>query len=134
LVAFLACFHGLWRQLLDPPDLRKQATELLKTLGWSAGDIDLAFEMLPRHLSDPRTSEEQIIHDANYVEVLGAFGIAKAFTTGGARGQHYRETMKIFETGVLDRVTFRTPTGQRWAEEGRAYAKAFLRRLEVELG
>jgi len=133
LLAFLGCFHGLGRKMLDDSTLREQATELLKALGWTDDDIRLGFEMLPRHLSDPRTSEEQVVHDANYVELLGALGIAKAFTTGGSRGQRYHETVKIFETGVLDRVTFRTPAGRTLAEEGRAYVKAFLRRLEVEL-
>jgi hypothetical membrane protein len=35
------------------------------------------------------------VHDANAVEVLGAFGIAKAFTTGGARGQSNEQTVEL---------------------------------------
>ena len=73
------------------------------------------------------------MHDANYVELLGAFGIAKAFTKGGAEGQSYEVTADIFEQQFLDRVVFKTPEGKRVAAEGRAYAKAFLRRLRSEL-
>ncbi len=88
---------------------------------------------LDRHLSDPQTIEEAIVHDANYIEMLGAFGVAKAFTTGGARGQSLHETADIYEHRYLDKVQFRTPAGQRAAEEGRAYVKAFLTRLRDEL-
>lgn len=77
--------------------------------------------MLLTHLEDPRTPEAMIVHDANYVEVLGALGIAKAFTTGGARGQTYETTVNIFENN-LNRAVFHTPegirlaTGIKWAE------------------
>ena len=40
------------------------------------------------------------MHDANYVEVLGAFGIAKAFTKGGAERQSYEETIAIFRENL----------------------------------
>lgn len=90
------------------------------------------FTSLLTHLKDPRTPEEMIVHDANYVEILGAFGIAKAFTTGGARGQTYETTADIFENN-LNRVVFRTSEGKRLAEESKSYCQEFLRRLRKEL-
>ena len=74
-----------------------------------------------------------IVHDANYVKILGAFGIAKAFTTGGAYNQTYEETADIFKYQYLDRVEFVTPMGKRLAEEKKAYTKKFLKQLRSEL-
>ncbi|WP_157683283.1 HD domain-containing protein [Microlunatus soli] len=64
--------------------------------------------------------------------MLGAFGVAKAFTKGGAAGQSYEQTMAIFDQN-LARVRFRTPRGRASAEVGRAYARSFLDQLRVEL-
>jgi hypothetical protein len=134
LLAFLACFHGMAGPLRDDRGCLEATRRLAAELGWTDEDGDAALEMVPRHLADPRTSEEQVVHDANSVELLGALGIAKAFTTGGARGQHYLETADIFENEYLDRVVFRTPAGRALADRERPYAKAFLRKLRDELG
>lgn len=104
----------------------------LGELGWEEREIDDAFDSLRRHLVNPQTPEEKIVHDANFVELLGAFGIAKAFTVGGEFGQSYEETVDIFESRYLDKVVFRTPVGQRIAREERAYTKDFLNRLRNE--
>lgn len=88
---------------------------------------------LEHHLDNPQTAEEKIVHDANYLEMLGAFGIAKAFTTGGANGQTIEESADIFERQYLDKVTFQTPVGKQWALERKGYTKEFLRRLREEL-
>ena len=81
-----------------------------------------------------RGSRRKIVQDANYVELLGVFGVAKAFLTGGARGQSLEETARR-QRGLyqyLDKVRFRTPVGRRLAQEGREYAKRFLERLRRE--
>ena len=88
---------------------------------------------MERHLDNPQTVEEAIVHDANYIELLGAFGIAKAFTTGGARKQTYQKTADIFEYQYLDKVAFLTPMGKQIAKEKRAYTKEFLNQLRSEL-
>ncbi len=131
---FLACFHGLATKVGAEPHFREQVRAFLHHLGWSEPESTDILHSLERHLEDPQTTEEKMVHDANYLELLGAFGIAKAFTTGGARGQAIEESAAIFERQYLDQVEFQTPTGQRLAEEGRAYAKSFLRRLSWELG
>ncbi|MBI4670341.1 MAG: hypothetical protein HY741_01560 [Chloroflexi bacterium] len=97
-----------------------------------SSEIPELFESLARHYESPETVEEEIIHDANKVETLGAFGIAKAFTMGGVMGQTYEETIDYFERHSLH-ATFRTPTGKRLAKQGQAYAKEFLNRLQNEL-
>jgi len=129
---FLACFHGLGKRLNAEPLLIEQVRDFLAGLACSETEIDDLLQSLNRHLSNPQTLEEKIVYDANYLEILGAFGIAKAFTTGGSRGQLIEETVDIFEHQYLDKVEFQTPAGKRLADEGRAYAKAFLQRLRAE--
>jgi uncharacterized protein len=129
---FLACFHGLGKRLQTDIQLEEGAKAFLRGLDWSETDIEEGFQSLARHLVDPQTPEEKIIHDANYLEILGAFGIAKAFTVGGARGQHFEETANIFEQQYLEKVEFQTATGKRLALEGREYTREFLRRLRSE--
>ena len=129
---FLACFHGLGNLIAQDQDLDHQVCELLARLGWADPEIEEAHLLLQRHCVDPQTSEERVVHDANYVEVVGAFGIAKAFTMGGAQRQSYEETAAIFQRN-LHRVEFRTPRGQAIAQEGRSYAESFLDRLRDEL-
>jgi hypothetical protein len=73
-----------------------------------------------------------IVHDANYFEVAGALGVAKAFIVGGAMGQTYEETIDIYE-GFLNQVVFRTPVGKRLYEPRKEYAREFLQKLKEQL-
>ena len=130
---FLASFHGLAYHLASSAEFSNRVHDFLNHLGWSEHEVGDGFQRLERHLRSPLTVEEQIVHDANYVELFGAFGIAKAFTKGGAEGQSYEETADIFEHQFLDAVEFKTPVGQRVATEKRAYTKEFLARLRAEL-
>ena len=129
---FLACFHGLHARWCEDSIFRHDARSFLLSLDWHEDEIEDLVESLARHLRSPETVEEKIVHDANYLGLLGAFGIAKAFTTGGAHGQTYEETVEVFESRWLDRIEFLTPAGRRLAVEGRAYVKAFLQRLRSE--
>jgi uncharacterized protein len=130
---FLACFHGLGKRLHSEPDLNVRSSAFLRKLGWAEPEIQELFTSLDRHLNSPETVEEAIVHDANKIETLGAFGIAKAFTMGGIMGQTYEETADYFENQSLGKTEFRTPTGQRLSDEGRQYAIDFLGRLRREL-
>jgi uncharacterized protein len=127
----LACFHGLGQRTTHDPGFCQQVEAFLASMGWAGPEITDALASLRRHLTAPVTVEERIVHDANAVEVLGAFGIAKAFTTGGARGQSYEQTVERYEQ-LLDQTRFVTPAGQALARDGRAYARAFLRRFKAE--
>jgi uncharacterized protein len=130
---FLVCFHGLSKRIRDDEPFHQQTIVFLKSLGWADAEIPELFRSLERHLKSPETVEEEIVHDANYIEILGAFGVAKAFTMGALQGQTYQETIDYFENKTLGKVVFRTPAGKQLAEEGRAYALEFLRRLRSEL-
>jgi len=130
---FLACFHGLGKQIASSDEFANRVKTFLNQMSWNADEIADGLARLHRHLKDPVTVEEQIVHDANYVELLGAFGIAKAFTKGGAEGQSYEQTADIFEHQFLAVVEFRTPVGKQIATEKRAYTKDFFDRLRREL-
>ena len=132
-LCFLACFHGLSHRLSEDQPFRQQAIGFLRSLGWTETEIPDLFKSLERHLQSPQTVEEEIVHDANKIEVLGAFGIAKAFTMGGVLGQSYTETADYYEHQSLGKAVFRTPVGKQIAEEGRVYALAFLERFREEL-
>lgn len=130
---FLASFHGLAKKMSSSTDFRENVKDFLQQIGWNEERIADGFERLHRHLKSPLTVEEKIVHDANFVELLGAFGIAKAFTKGGAEGQSYEETADIFEYQFLDAVEFKTPVGIQIASEKREYTKDFFARLRAEL-
>ncbi len=132
LLSFLACFHGLAGRIRSDGRFRAETEAFLGSLGWTRPQIEEGFVALDRHCTDPVSVEEQVVHDANYVELLGAFGVAKAFTRGGADRQSYEETVEIYE-GNLRRVRFRTPRGRGLAEEGLRYGHAFIERLRQEL-
>lgn len=133
LLWFLTCFHGLKSTLNESETIRRKCISFLEGLGWASNDILTGFDCLNRHLNNPVTIEEKIVHDANFIELLGAFGIAKAFTTGGANNQTYTQTIKIYEEEYLDRIKFQTEKGKEVAREGRTYAKNFLNRLKQEI-
>jgi|GEM_PF-1761611 len=130
---FLASFHGLEKRISSSDEFANTVKDFLRQMGWNAEEIADGLERLHRHLKAPVTIEEQVVHDANYVELLGVFGIAKAFTKGGAEGQSYEETADIFEHQFLDVIEFRTPVGKQIASEKRAYTKDFFARLRAEL-
>ncbi len=128
----LVAFHGLGGKLADDAQLAERITIFLATLGWSAPEIEALLAALARHVSDPQTAEERIVHDANLFEVTGPFGIAKAFTVGGARGQSYERTLEIFERN-LDKATFRTSAARAAYAPRKVYAHAFIKALRADL-
>ena len=131
-LSFLATFHGLIGKIAHHSEFRARAVCFLTDLGWPEGEIAASFAALARHLSDPQTAEEWMVHDANFFEVTGPFGIAKAFTVGGAHGQRYEQTLDIFAAN-LEALRFRTPAGRALYEPRKAYAAAFIQDLRRDL-
>lgn len=129
--AFLTAFHGLQDQVRSDTALRGAVVEQLAEQGRSDAEIDELLLALDRHTAQPLSPEEVVVHDANVLEVIGAFGIAKAFTKGGAEGQSYEETIAFYR-GFLARATFFTQAARSVEAERRAYAEAFLSRFAAE--
>ena len=132
LLHFLTAWHGLADRIAGGSWFADATRAFLQTDGWNDNAIDTAYVALVRHGSSPVSVEERIVHDANALETLGAFGIAKAFTRGGSEGQTYEETIAVYER-TLEKAEFSTPRGQELALEGREYARRFLARLRSEL-
>lgn len=133
LMYFMASFHGLIKKIDEDNSFKDEIVTFLKDLGWSDSEIDNGFICLQRHIQNPSTIEEEIVHDANYIELLGAFGIAKAFTTGGAKGQNYEETIRIFENDYLEKIEFKTALGKKISDKRKDYTREFLNILRTEL-
>ena len=129
---FLCAFHGLGGMIKSRPQLRDQVSAFLIDLGWQEDEISFAYDQLDTHLSDPQTSEQKIVHDANFFEVTGAFGIAKAFTVGGVYGQTYEETLAIFQAN-LDKLAFKTPFGRNVYARRIAITRDFIENLKSDL-
>lgn len=130
---FLSCFHGLAGLLRDNQGFHSRSRAYLEQLGWQDYEIDEAFEMLERHIENPKTVEEGIVHDCNCVEEVGALGIVKAFSVGASRGESFEETADFIENRYINTIVFRTPAGTRIGQERKAFTRDFIRRLRSEL-
>lgn len=95
---FLAAFHGLRNRVAVDGQLRAAAMAFLKSIDWTDAQIARGFIALARHVEEPMTVEEMIVHDAEHCEMFSVSGFAR--DTAG--------------------VTFRTPAGRRLAENYRA--------------
>ena len=52
---FLACFHGLNKELQENTELRNRTVNFLLSIGWSRKEIEAILLSLARHLTDPCT-------------------------------------------------------------------------------
>lgn len=109
----------------------KSRTEIfLNSVGVDARRVAGLWRGLARLESDPRTPEEEIVHDAVALESLGAYGISRMLLDG------YRERLDFGETAdAIDeaaKVPLRTEAGRALALPRIAAMKDFSRRLREE--
>jgi hypothetical protein len=109
----------------------KSRTEIfLSSLGVEPRRIAALWRGLARLEREPRTPEEQIVHDALRLEELGAYGIARRLLEG------YRERMDFAEMAdAIDEATaapLLTDAGRVLASPRIAAMKAFSKRLREE--
>ena len=65
-----------------------------------------------------RHPELAVVQDAERLDAIGAVGIGRAFTYGGAKGRALVETTSVFESKLLMREgMMRTEEGKRMAKE-----------------
>lgn len=110
----------------------RSRTELfLSSIGVEPGDVAALFRSLPRFASDPRTPEEEIVHDAVLLDRLGAYGIARSLV------EEYRERSDIAETAAAieeaARLELKTARGREIARPRKAAMQEFAARLRAEL-
>ena len=83
----------------------------------------------------PSTIEAMIVQDADRLDAIGAIGIARTFSYGGANGRSLYESVRHFhEKLLLLRDMMNTRTAKRIAERRHEFMLEFLRELERETG
>jgi hypothetical protein len=110
----------------------RSRTELyLGSLGIPPRAVSALFRSLARFDTDPRTPEEEIVHDAVRLDRLGAYGIARTLVEG------YRERLDFLEAAdELDRAadeTLRTQEANALAEPRRKTMRDFAAKLRAEV-
>jgi hypothetical protein len=109
----------------------KSRTEIfLASVGVEPRKVGALWRGLARLDKEPRTLEEQVVHDAIHLEELGAYGIARRLLEG------YREQMDFAEIAdAIDEAAeapLATPAGRTLAEPRIAAMREFSRRLRAE--
>jgi len=112
---FLLYFHGL-------KDWVEKNKKKIRDLGFSKEDIN----SLKRHTKNPKTTEEKLVHDANLLENVGRFGIQKSLIVGKKLGRTKKETINFLKENI-NKVNFRTPTGERLGKKRIRIMKDFIK-------
>lgn len=113
---FLIYFHGLKPWVIEN---RRELHEK----GFDATDI----QALLRHTKNPKTIEEQIVHDANLLDNVGRSGIRKCFAVGETLGRTRMESIRFMQR-KLKKIQFYTKEGKRIGFHQINIMRDFLRR------
>ncbi len=82
----------------------------------------------------PATIEGKIVQDADRLDALGAVGIARTFSYGGAHGRSMDESVRHFyDKLLLLKDELNTETAGKIAEKRHAFLEAYLAELKEEL-
>ena len=107
-------------------------TELfLASVGLAAEEFRRLMRSLSRFRDDPRTVEEQVVHDAARLEELGAYGIARIVAEGSRDRMDFRELAAAIEGEARD--DFLTERGRDLAAPRLALMREFAARLRGEV-
>lgn len=109
----------------------KSRTEIfLGSLGVAPRTIAALWRSLARLEREPRTPEEEVVHDAVRLEELGAYGIARQLLEGYRERQDFVEIAESIEES--GRSPLFTAAGRTLAEPRIEAMREFARRLRGE--
>ena len=82
----------------------------------------------------PDTPEGRIVQDADRLDAMGAIGIARTFSYGGAHGRSPEDSIAHFhEKLLLLKDMMNTDKGRELAETRHAFMEEFLREWDAEM-
>lgn len=114
-----------------PSDVINQIIRIIQSISFKQGNNPI----------QAVTIEEKIVQDADRLDAIGAIGIARAFTYGGA---HNREIVNLnnpqdttlqhfYDKLLLIEAQLKTPTAKKLAKERQEIMQDFIHALEQEL-
>ncbi len=107
-------------------------TELfLRSAGVAREEVRRLFQSLARFRADPRTPEEEIVHDAVRLEEVGAYGVSRIVVESARERRDFAEVASAIEEGAVE--DFRTPRGRELARERISWMKEFASQLRREI-
>lgn len=145
-----ALLHDVADHKLIPPQKKAETLEMMRQwlvqAGAQQGQIDLVLHICTNlsfsttQTNLPLPLEGLIVQDADRLDAIGAIGIARAFTYGGALNREiYREGSKddtishFYEKLLLIKDRMNTRAGRRIARQRHRFLESFLSEFFKEM-
>lgn len=109
---------------------RSRTEIFLGSLGVAPSAVARLFRALSRFDHEPRTPEEEIVHDAVRLDTMGAYGIARHLVDGHRERMDFLEVAQAVEEAAHSPL--RTEAARNLAVPRRAIMIEFARRLRQE--
>jgi len=112
---------------------KPQAEILLRVHGYSGKQIESIYHSIfAASEGRPDRTEEALLHDANKLERLGAYGIARTWIITGFNGQDFETGLAYIRRNLETTQQMFTQRGQKLAEERRRTIEYYLQAWENE--